>query len=263
MQPPLVGAPRLGGAIRGTVALTAVGLAALVGAPLGCDNETLALLRALGEGCLLDSDCAEGLICVFRVCHHECQTSVDCPLDAQGEHVRCMLGDKPDHYCQLEGEVPCTLHSECPGAQVCGRDQRCRDTCETERDCVVDQLCAQHTCALPTELGDDGKLPLVSGQGPLAGATCDYDSECKPLDPAFVCRAGACDFECKGDVDCVSLRCDVAEGAEGGLCAPPTIVCVPGQQVACDCLVGLGVQVCNAEGSAYGPCENAAGDCAP
>lgn len=40
--------------------------------------------------------------------------------------------------------------------------------------------------------------------------------------------------------------------------------CVPGQQIACACLGGsTGVQVCNAEGTAYGPCDCGTGGMPP
>jgi hypothetical protein len=246
--------------IRWLAPLVLAAGAALV--PLACDADTEAALAALGGGCLINSDCGGGLVCVFRRCHQQCNDSVDCPIGEEGLHDRCMIGPKPDHYCQLADENDCVYNSECPGAQICGRDGECRDECETDKDCVPDQLCVSSSCALAEELDDEGQLPLASDPGPPAGTSCTYDSECVSFDPAFVCRAGVCNYECKADVDCESHVCQVAESASGGLCAPPEIACIPGVQVACDCLGGgQGVQVCNAAGTGYDACKDQNGDC--
>jgi len=246
------------------VPFTALAAAVIVPAG-GCSATEEALLAALGGECLLSSDCAEGLICVFRRCHQQCNTSVDCPIGSDGEHERCMIGTKPDHFCQLADETLCVYNSECPGEQICGRDGQCRDECVSDKDCVTDQICAQASCALPEELNEDGELPLAtSAQGPASGQSCVHDSDCVDVDPAFVCLAGACNYECKADVDCESHVCDKGEGAEGGTCAPSSVICVPGSQVACDCVGGgLGAQICNAQGTGYDVCKDVNGSCAP
>ena len=232
--------------------------------PGGCAEADEALLAALGGGCLLNSDCEDGLICVFRRCHQQCNTSVDCPVGGDGEHERCMLGSKPDHYCQLEDETACVYNSECPGQQICGNDGECRDECATDKDCVQDQLCVQASCALPEELDDEGKLPVVGSMAPPTGQSCLRDSDCVAFNPSFVCLPSGCNYECKADVDCESHVCDIADGEPGGLCAPSAIVCVPGAQVACDCLGGgVGAQICLPSGDGYDLCKDQNGSCAP
>lgn len=240
---------------RGPLSVAAFGLWAAAVAACG---DADVLLAAIGGDCVLDSDCEEGLACVFQRCHQECEVTPDCPLDGEGKNLHCMVGRKPDHYCQLSDETECTYSSECPGEQICGPDGRCRDECVTDKDCVTDQTCAQRNCALPDELDDNGKLPQT---GTLtAGSYCEYTSECTPIDPDFVCRAGLCGFECRGDSDCATGVCTIAEGKEGGRCAASVVICVPGAQVACDCLgMTQGVQVCNAMGTGYDPCLDSAG----
>ena len=78
---------------------------AVGGAACGSDAELLAEVKALGEGCFIDSDCEEDLVCVFQRCHVECETTKDC--EAQGAESRCVLGDKPKNVCQLEDEIDC------------------------------------------------------------------------------------------------------------------------------------------------------------
>ena len=222
------------------------------------------ILAALGDGCVLDSDCNSGLVCVYRRCHEECNQTPDCPIDDEGQNLHCMLGEKPDHYCQLQDERDCSYSSECPGSQLCGPDGRCRDECISDKDCVADQTCTQRACALPSELDDNGQLPVdpaLPGAG--FGSYCEFTSECASIDPDFICRIGVCNFECRADADCETGLCNIGEGKEGGRCAASVVVCVPGKQVACACLVGNGVQVCDAAGAAYGPCENNTGDCNP
>lgn len=170
----------------------------------------------LSEGCVLNSDCSQDpspLICGFRRCHVECNSSVDCARTPSGDQLRCMLSDKPTHVCQLDDEVKCTFNSDCPGDQVCGVDGECRDQCITERDCVKGQLCVRGTCAEPAELVNGDLLP--AGQSSAAGQPCSYSSDCEePL----VCRAqGFCGLECKGDRDCAA-----GSSCTGSRCVAPS-----------------------------------------
>lgn len=230
----------------------------------GCEGGAAAVLAALREECALSSDCEDGLVCVFSKCHEACKVTSDCDPAPSGKTLRCMAAPSRVHYCQLEDETVCRYNSECPGEELCGRDGQCRDQCATDKDCVSDEVCVTHSCALASDLGGDGQLPLSPTSGSTAGASCDYDSECESIDPGFVCRAGSCNYECKGDVDCPTRACEVPEGQEGGRCAPSTVICVPGAQVACDCLGGTqGVQVCVADGTQYGSCADEGGPCGP
>ncbi|MBW2524930.1 MAG: hypothetical protein JRI23_12170, partial [Deltaproteobacteria bacterium] len=208
-----------------------------------CAVEDDAVLRALGEGCLLDSDCEGELICVFRRCHIECETDADCSAD-----LFCMLGDGTRHCCQLDDEDRCALHSDCPPYQVCGPDLRCRDQCKQDPDCVSEQVCAeQNVCARPFELVD-GRLPLAD-TGSEEGLPCAVNSECtEPL----LCIGGRCLLECLADVDCPSHLC------VDNHCipyVPPPAECVPNHQVACDCTGGeVGIKICDPQGQ-WGPCQ--------
>jgi len=232
--------------------------------PGGCNATDEALLAALGGGCLLSSDCGDGLICVFRRCHQQCNTSVDCPIGSDGDHDRCMLGAKPDHYCQLADETACVYNSECPGQQICGNDGECRDECATDKDCVQDQLCAQASCALPEELDEDGNLPLAAETSTQSGQSCVLDSDCVGFNPSFVCLPSGCNYECKADIDCESHLCEIPDGEAGGRCGPSATICAPGAQVACDCVGGgVGAQVCLSDGSGYDVCKDVNGSCAP
>ena len=114
-----------------------------------------------------------------------------------------MASDKPFHVCQLGTELVCSHNSDCPGSQVCGVDNQCRDQCESDRDCVSGQVCAEATCAEPKELNAAGRLPVASagagGDESASGLPCSYNSDCvAPL----LCRSGMCGVECKADVDC-------------------------------------------------------------
>src|SRR5688572_6142383 len=160
--------------------------AALVGQALfgGCsDDSTADKLRAakLAEGCILNTDCTEPLVCAFRRCHDQCEQSRDCP-----EGSRCMASDRPFHVCQLASEKACTYNSDCPEGQQCAVDGECRDQCASDRDCVTGQVCASGTCADKRELNDAGALTPVVEAGPQSdGIPCAYSSEC----PApFICR---------------------------------------------------------------------------
>jgi hypothetical protein len=185
------------------------------------DPAVLAELKALGEGCLLDSDCAEDLVCVFRLCHYQCVETKDClAKPAAPPDVRCVKGDKPTNVCLLEGEIECGAaspegelvldSSRCPGQLVCGADGECRDACTADHQCVATQTCVQGTCADGDELNTLGLLTDPSAS--TEGAPCIYHSDCaQPL----ACKAGFCLEACKQDVDCPAGQGCVVDEASG------------------------------------------------
>jgi hypothetical protein len=243
---------------------------------LACEDDSSAL-ALLGDGCYLNSDCDAGLACVYQRCHTPCVTSADCPLAADGERLRCILGDKPAHVCQLEDERDCAYHSECPGKQVCGPDGECRDECLDDRDCVSGQVClAQRVCADPEELDENGALresPPPPEQ--TTGFPCAYDSQClgkAPVGgPELVCKDGGCNYACYDTVDCEpNFVCEPDDGqvTTPGACVPvggiAYVNCVPGEQKECDCFPsGKGVQICDGSGSMFLACTDSGGDCSP
>jgi hypothetical protein len=257
--------------------LRLLGLGALAGVAAvvatSCDDDPDAI-SLLGDGCLLNSECNEGLVCVFRRCHIECATSGDCPIGSDGNRLRCVVGEKPASICQLEDERACQYHSECPGDQICGPDGECRDQCKDDRDCVSDQSCAGGVCADPDELDPEGQLqgePPPEGQE--TGYPCVYDSECEglsPEGPAFVCKDGGCNYGCYTNVDCEpNFTCEPDDGLANtpGFCTYQgggvDSFCVPNEQRGCNCWPPesgvLGIQVCNEDGTAYEDCQGEGG----
>lgn len=189
------------------------------GAELACDSTAEAILAAIGEGCFLNTDCESDLVCVFRRCHQQCNTTEDCPLDDRGDHLRCVVGDKPTNVCQLDDEGRCKGDATCPGTQICGVDQRCRDECATDRDCVSQQLCRQATCAERSEVLDDAGN--IVGLSP-PGAPCSYSSQCAPAgDIQPLCTKGRCEAPCYVERDCPRFfRCTTADDpSTPGSCA--------------------------------------------
>ncbi len=144
----------------------------------GCSDSTSEKLAAakLAEGCVLSSDCAAPLVCVFQLCHKACETDVDCPLTE-----RCVLAvepgvENPDglKVCQLPEELACKRDKDCPGYEVCGVDFECRDACTTGADCVTTQICAKSGQCASTEPGKDhidaaGNILQSGGSGGSGG----------------------------------------------------------------------------------------------
>lgn len=251
--------------------IMAVFLGAATLSPLACTATDEAILAALEGSCLLDSDCDEGLVCRFKLCHQPCQTSEDCPLGNDGDRQDCVVVDKPVRLCLFDGERDCTRHSDCPGELLCGTDGVCRARCASARDCTPGQVCAAGTCAEPEDLEGPGLLPLAEGT-PREGAACLYNSDCPPGEGGrqLRCRQGFCEAACLGDDrDCGRFeRCSTHGTAppEPGVCeligTPDQLFCSPKddfpyeQTIACQCLNGdAGTQTCNPDGSGYGPCQ--------
>ena len=177
-----------------------------------CSESESALVKsALGDGCVINSDCESPFVCVFQQCHVECKSSRDCPNGSL-----CQVGDKPLNVCQLDKNKSCSGNSTCPGRQACGVDGRCRDGCATARDCVTGQTCVSGVCAEGSELvnGQLISTPTQADAGP--GASCAYNSDCPA---SLVCRNQRCIVECATDSDCaLGLRCN-----ENRRCSPQSV----------------------------------------
>jgi uncharacterized membrane protein YgcG len=122
---------------RGTVVLVGslTSLTVLMGA---CSSADSTVRKAkIAEGCSLNSNCDNPLVCTFARCHSECDEDRDCP--GEGRCVKSETGN----VCQLPLETACTRDSQCEGDQACGVDGECRDNCSDDSDCVGDQVCAK------------------------------------------------------------------------------------------------------------------------
>lgn len=178
----------------GSVCIGLFGALFASGACVNQENErTLEL--AVGTRCTLNSDCTEPNVCVFGVCHAQCNTSADCE---HGE--RCVKGDGAGgNICQLGSEATCGTTADCVGAQVCGVDGKCRDGCKASDECLVGQICATGTCADQSEVDTTtGKLP-ESPDHVGEGQPCVYNTDCPDQ---LTCVESTCAFECNGDKDC-------------------------------------------------------------
>lgn len=182
-------------------------------AAAGCspDRSAEASLGELSQECLVNSDCAEPLLCVFERCHVECVTTKDCDGT-----LRCVGAHEPERVCQLEQDATCQTSADCTTGLVCSQDSACRDVCARDADCVGAQRCTKGVCAEPAELDDDGELPRV-----LAQQDCRLASDC---DAGSICLHGVCSPQCRSDRDC----------AAGETCADGTCQ-APEPQVQCAC----------------------------
>jgi hypothetical protein len=121
------------------------------------------------QGCSINSECNDPLVCAFKRCHQECNSSRDCTFPQ-----RCVVSTDSDtgtvlgKVCQLpdEADKRCAKNSDCPGLQICGIDAKCRDQCAEDRDCPISTYrCINRTCAAPEELTDRGGLETVLDSG--------------------------------------------------------------------------------------------------
>ena len=118
-------------------------------------------LANLGQGCSINSDCANPLVCAFGRCHVECENSArDCTPPAL-----CVKWEDGRGVCQLEDEIQCSSTGpSCRGKQVCSAQGTCRDFCSTQPDCLAQQICVGTFCEDAT-----GGAGGASGSGGAAG----------------------------------------------------------------------------------------------
>lgn len=135
----------------------------------GTSSEESKEVAELSDGCTLNSDCVDPLVCAFERCHAECTESRDC-RGAQGE--RCVLNEDGDGVCQLPDEADCERDSNCEEGQYCADDGQCRNECADASDCLEGQECSSSgACADTEELDPEGNLPPPGGgEGGSGGA---------------------------------------------------------------------------------------------
>ncbi len=213
--------------------------------------------KAVGDGCLLPTDCTDPLVCVFRKCHQQCLLDRDCPT-AQ----RCTGALAPKKgICLLPDEVNCSRNSDCEFPLVCGRTGQCQQQCAANVDCLSSQTCVSGTC-FDMESAPDGGL-----DGGKVGETCSLASDCNA---GLVCIGGKCTVECREDRDCrTDESCRDSRCYKGGAGSDAGVDAVadapadvpPGYGASCvyptDCTYPL---VCRASGVCAWEC-NKDGDC--
>ena len=216
----------------------------------------------LAEGCLLNSDCLEPLVCVYRRCHQPCTSRRDCPPGSD-----CQLAEAPYAVC-TQGDC---AGKACPQGQQCGSDNQCHAECVADGQCLAEQQCVAGLCVNRADV-DAGFL----------ASSCRYDSECPASANVYiVCRAdGTCGPQCRDARDCAAGasctagRCGGATPSDAGACAynsdcPVDQVCRAGQCVQeClatrDCAVGSSCVSgrCEVNGSDGGTACAYTSDCA-
>jgi hypothetical protein len=133
-------------------AVAAVALALALGS-LGQGCSTDATRVQVAGKCALNTDCDALLVCSFGVCHAQCAGSKDC-----NPGQRCVKSPA-GNVCQLVAESTCLRTSQCDPPLVCAVDEKCRNQCDTDRDCLSDQICAVGGfCGDPAEIDSNRKL---------------------------------------------------------------------------------------------------------
>jgi hypothetical protein len=87
--------------VKSSAAFVLAGVGAIAACSNNDDSEKIRAAR-LAEGCSLNSNCEDPLVCTFARCHKQCDEDRDCP----GEQ-RCVK-TATGHVCQLDVETDCT-----------------------------------------------------------------------------------------------------------------------------------------------------------
>jgi len=146
-------------------------------------------------GCVEDSECGEGLLCMGSLCTDPadlCVFDFECGADSL-----CI-----DSACHM------TCTCDCPAGQSCVDgiclDARGLDECVYDEDCGAGSACVDAACH-PTCIDDDG-----CGQGETCASgvclastaperECAVDGDCET---DMICGRGACRLPCVADVNC-------------------------------------------------------------
>lgn len=202
-----------------------------------------------GDSCILNSNCPDGQVCLFRLCSPPCETDVDCT--AKGS--RCLHTDAGT-ACVSEGQATCgTDETACPSGTVCSGDA-CYAECNGTSVCADGHSCVDGACkgSAPVNTGgtnSGGMSGLPMGGQPSAGeggAPNGGDAHGGEAgaggegseEPVTVCipDARSCEdnkvISCNADgtaflpeVPCESKQTCVAGACEDQECTPSTSFC--------------------------------------
>lgn len=114
-----------------------------------------------GTQCLLNSDCQNAEICVFRVCSQQCAEDKDCALG------RC-LPTANGNACVVPSAAACSTTKDCPDGSDCLRGA-CRTTCSKAADCLTDQSCILGACVGNDSTHDPSMNGGTGGAGGSSG----------------------------------------------------------------------------------------------
>jgi hypothetical protein len=138
----------------------------------------------LAQGCTLNSDCNDPLVCIFSLCHQACTTTRDCPAP------EICVAAGSDKVCTLPSES-CTDGGSCPVGLLCGSDGQCHDPCTTSADCTVSgQECVSRTCVDASDGGVAEGGGAGEGGGSGEGGGLDATSESSSDAPYVPSDAG-------------------------------------------------------------------------
>ena len=152
----------------------------------------------VGGTCILNSDCSQGLVCTWGICHVACRTSADCQPGQS-----CIAASDQSMVCQ--GPTFCTYNSNCPTGLICAVDRQCRQQCQKDVDCTSGQICTStQTCAELNQV--DSSKNLIGTDGGVSDAAGDVIEVSGPADTTAASQPTADD----GSTDVGSIIADVS-----------------------------------------------------
>jgi hypothetical protein len=173
---------------------------------------------AVGDSCILNSDCEGALVCVMGTCHDACHASMDCPIGQS-----CVKANDAT-ICQLPAEADCS-RTNCGAGFVCASDLRCRAGCQSAPDCASGQVCVSGVCADPLDLDINGQLPQ-RGPGLAADAGANLSPDAASKDSGVDLMVAPADASIKdGGADLASGFRDApgGTGADGAGAGPDVL----------------------------------------
>ncbi len=171
-----------------------------------CLNGSCVASGSAGTNCQMDNDCLNPLICTANICQ---QPPTGCIIDSDCSSGEVCLNGS----CAASGSVgtPCTADQNCSAGLFCASDETCQilTGCRDDNDCPNDQIClADGTCVPQGSTG----TPCTMDANCNTGLICGIDATCQippPLPPG-TCRTNA---DCMTDQVCTNSRCVGTLGA--------------------------------------------------
>jgi len=183
---------------------------------------------ASSAGCILNSNCPSGKVCLFQLCSPPCETDVDCSTSG----ARC-LHTNDGTACVSETQASCggAGSADCPSGTLCS-GAACYAECTGSSSCADGHGCVDGAC----KGAPPGKTGGTAGTGGQSGSNRE-----PPTGEAGSAHAGN------------SSGGEGGEGGEGGKGGEgkgepgPLSVCTPNARTCADNTV----KICNADGTDY------------
>lgn len=155
-----------------------------------CQAHEICNANRCQTGCRTNQNCAGHLVCTRNQCINPCEGSAACGPNAicsvVNHRISCtcplnFVGRPSANVGCMRESIACLSNADCHSSGLICTNNRCRQDCNANKDCAVDERCVNNRCHIQ----------------------CTKDRECPTSE---ICLQNVCNVGCRSDSDCSSTE---------------------------------------------------------